>query len=100
MNETEWLSCLDPAGMLDYLGSRATDRKLRLFACACVRRYWHRLIYRIPRDAVQLAERFAEGEVELPEVDQMRQQADIAAMNAPEFERYVYLAAAVTLAES
>jgi hypothetical protein len=100
MDETEWLGCVDPAGMLDYLGNQASDRKVRLFACACVRLKWRQLIYAAPRDAVDLAERFAEGQATLEEVEQMRQQADMAAMNAPEFDRYIYLASAVTLAES
>jgi hypothetical protein len=38
MNESEWLSGADPMPMLQLLRGRASDRKLRLFACACVQR--------------------------------------------------------------
>jgi hypothetical protein len=39
MNEAEWAKCQQPQEMLDFLreSGRANDRKLRLFACACVR---------------------------------------------------------------
>jgi len=38
MTEAEWLACNDPAMMLDCLRGKASGRKLRLFACACVQR--------------------------------------------------------------
>lgn len=38
MNRTEWESCNDPLVMLHWLRGRGSDRKFRLFACACVRR--------------------------------------------------------------
>jgi hypothetical protein len=45
MTESEWLASGDPAAMLDWFSVRAqckeswhaTERKLRLFACACCR---------------------------------------------------------------
>jgi hypothetical protein len=40
MTEPEWLACSDPEPMLEFLHGRATDRKLRLFACACFRCTW------------------------------------------------------------
>jgi hypothetical protein len=100
MNEDEWLNGTDPVAMLDYLNGKVSDRKLRLFACACVRRYWNLLRYQAPRDAVELAERLAEGRAEAQAVEDMRQAEDIANAYAPMFEQGAYLAAAATLAES
>lgn len=106
MTESEWLASNDPAAMLRFLPevwalrtedsfpSSATDRKLRLFACACCRQVWHLLTDDAPcpgcdgrgrieanrtgyticslcdgsrrvnrsRRAVEVAERYADGE--------------------------------------
>ena len=45
MTEAEWLACTDPALMLDFLRTTASDRKLRSLAVACCRRIWHVLHY-------------------------------------------------------
>ncbi len=34
MTEAEWLSCDIPRRLLDYVYPKASDRKLRLYACA------------------------------------------------------------------
>jgi hypothetical protein len=43
MTEAEWLACEEPMPMLRYMETAASDRKMRLFECACVRRVWHRV---------------------------------------------------------
>jgi hypothetical protein len=61
MTEAEWLACTDPDPMLEFLRGKASDRKLRLFACACVRRAWGRREDTRSREAVQVSERYADG---------------------------------------
>ena len=63
MTEEEWLTECDPKLMLDFLRDEASDRKLRLFACACVRRVWHLLEDDSSKEAVETAEHFADGGV-------------------------------------
>ena len=65
MTEEEWLVCEDPTQMLGYLQGKASDRKLRLFACNCCRRFWHLMGERAAPPEVERAEQFADGEVEL-----------------------------------
>jgi hypothetical protein len=63
VDETAWLECTDPRPLLEFLRGRASARKLRLFACACVRRVWERLVHAWSREAVETAEQVADGEV-------------------------------------
>ena len=62
MDEHSWLGATDPAPMLDFLGGQASARKLRLFACACCRQVWHLLTDPRSRQAVEVAERYADGQ--------------------------------------
>jgi hypothetical protein len=68
MTEEEWLTSTSLDAMLGHLRRqcrvaqrKAGRRKLRLFACACVRRAWDLLADERSRQAVVVAERFAEG---------------------------------------
>src|SRR3954452_20585884 len=60
--EGEWLACRAPAVLFECLREQPTERKLRLLACACCRRYWHLLNDR-GRGLVELAEKFADGRI-------------------------------------
>jgi hypothetical protein len=75
MTEQEWLACTDPQKMLEFLKGKASDRKLRLFACAFCRSVWHLLAdggrSRRPehsRHAVEVAEWYADGDATAAEL--------------------------------
>lgn len=61
MTESEWLASTDLQAMLDFLSDKASHRKFRLFACACVRRMWPLLADERSRQALVMAEQFADG---------------------------------------
>jgi len=62
VSEELWIAGIDPHQMSQFLGAAPSERKLRLFACACARRVWHTLFAGDPsRRAVESAERFADN---------------------------------------
>ena len=61
MTEAEWLTATDPGRMLSFLCGQASERKHRLFACACCRQVWDDLPDSRSRAAVEVAERYADG---------------------------------------
>src|SRR5262245_30551862 len=63
MTEAEWLVSIDPDTMLEFLVGKVSDRKFRLFGCACVRDisgYLRPAVWSEP--AINVAERFADGD--------------------------------------
>jgi hypothetical protein len=77
VSEAEWLACADPEVLLERLPGGLSDRKLRLFACACCGPLWHLVTEPRCRDAVAVALRFADGEATVEEL----KAAHIAAQN-------------------
>jgi hypothetical protein len=80
MTEKEWVESSDPAKMMEHLThervraagqfgatvprkkSLISDRKLRLFLCGCCRLIWETFTEDLCRRAVEVAERFIEGQ--------------------------------------
>jgi hypothetical protein len=62
MTGEEWPECNEPHKMLEYLrnSGMSSERKFRLFAVACSRRIWS-WIDALGREAVEVAEKFADG---------------------------------------
>jgi hypothetical protein len=61
MTEAEWLECADPQKMLEFLRGKASERRLRLLACACCIHIWHLLTDARSRKAIEVAEQCADG---------------------------------------
>ncbi|OAI38706.1 hypothetical protein AYO40_01750 [Planctomycetaceae bacterium SCGC AG-212-D15] len=98
MTEQEWRQCENVEVMLSSLGGKATERKTRLFAVACTRRIWHLLSDGWAKEAVELAERFADGRA----TEQERENAHAIGLERPvDWEENEPLAAALgTLAKA
>jgi hypothetical protein len=73
MTESEWLACAELELMVKFLADKVSQRKARLFACACCRRLWNSLWEE--RGAIQTSEDYADGLVEDRELQQAHLQA-------------------------
>ena len=65
--EAAWFSCTDPRPMCTLLRGKERGRKFRLFACACCRRVAHLLTDDRSHHALDVFERFLDGELTLKE---------------------------------
>ena len=61
MTEEEWLKCGSSRSMIEFVQSRVSERKLRLFACSCCRFRWSLVGHVLPCQILQVAEDYAEG---------------------------------------
>jgi hypothetical protein len=73
MTEKEWLACTDPAPMLEFLRRKTSDRKMRLWGCACCRRIWG-LLSDTGRMAIEATEAWAVGRVSGGKLDRISRQ--------------------------
>jgi hypothetical protein len=94
MTEAEWLACTDPERMLIHLSHRADklDRKLRLFAVACCYRLSDSFPGPCSRRALEVAERYADGQ---SSPDELERQS-----NGARTEQHAASSAVVTLASA
>src|SRR5262249_8370894 len=73
MDEIEWFGGADPRAMLVFLHDSASERKLRLFACACCDRIGPLLTD--VREELTVIERFADGAAAASELVTVRSTA-------------------------
>jgi hypothetical protein len=95
VTEQKWLACTDPQKLLQFLRDKTSDRKVRLFAVACCRHYLYLTRDHRVGEAVDVAERFADGLASGMERSNARKAAQQAAQgrgvtarpDAPKWER-------------
>lgn len=80
MTEDQWLTGADVSAMVSHLEDahrmhrlKKGQRRLRLFTAACCRLVWHLMTDDRARQAVRLAERYADGELTREEMKQAHQ---------------------------
>ena len=97
MTEQEWLECTNPQPMLMFLQGKVSDRRLRLYAVSCSRRFLHLTRDRRVGEVLDIAERLADGLVADMDRSNARKAAQQAAQvrgvfahpEAPKWERRV-----------
>jgi hypothetical protein len=79
MTEAEWLGSIFPPSMLAFIRGKTTDRKLRLFACACCRRiselFWHEKL----KELVEISESHIDHQATDEELSRVVEAADCLA---------------------
>lgn len=78
MNETWWLSCVDPLPMCQHVQQEDYGRKHLLFSCACCRKVWPLMKDERSRQSVEVCERHADGQASTFELDAARLEARAA----------------------
>ncbi len=86
MTDDQWRACADPDEMLVAVQGVATDRQLRQWCCACVRRVWDQFAHaEVGRRAVMVAEAFARDTANISDLEQACQDAEAAIPVAPNY---------------
>ncbi len=75
MTEAEWRGCENPTLMLKQMEKVGSDRKMRLFECACVRRVWHLLNDERLERVLLGMEHFADGLISTQELKPLHELA-------------------------
>lgn len=86
MTESKWLTCTDPEPMLEFLRGKFSDRKLRLFSCACCRNIWNSITDERSRHAIVAAEAYADNQITPEEFEVRRAEAQAAFLEAKRTE--------------
>lgn len=97
MNEAEWNRCRDSKVMLNARWKAGSDRKRRLFICACWRRVGNHLPFKESKQAVTVAEAFADGQATSDELSAARLNA-CGAINLALDDRHEAIINAASLA--
>src|SRR5207248_2634562 len=86
---------LDPAALADFLSRKVSQRQVRLFGCACVRRVWHLFTDKRGRKAVEGVERYADGFLKQQALTKAAGEANWAVENAADLAQPALRAAAI-----
>lgn len=78
LTEADWNASADPDALLEHLRGRISERKLRLFVVACCRRVGHLLTEPRCKQAVEVAERFADDLVGTAELEEVHAAAQLS----------------------
>jgi hypothetical protein len=78
MTEADWLTGTDPVALVKFVTERVSSRRKRLLGVACCRRIWALLTDERSRRAVAVAERYADGRADYPELAAADLAADLA----------------------
>ncbi len=76
LTEEEWFASHNARDMIRHLGGRLSDRKSRLLSCAIARLVWDVLLDERSRNAVEVAERSADGNTSVYELELAEKQAN------------------------
>jgi hypothetical protein len=87
MTQVEWLNCNEPQRMVNYLLSRVSNRKLRLFGCECCKRLLPLIEITASLSAIEVAERFAEGTASQIELETAEAEARTALLQGRRLPR-------------
>ena len=104
MTEAEWLACLSPAAMFDFLRTRKFNRarngrrRLRLVGCACIHRV-HQFLTKRGRNWLAVAESIADGSSDARRVQKARA-ADFGPCDGQRTDHQADIAAWFALAEN